>query len=715
MRAHRKSRSFNNGTRADLAPWERDGEAAIRAGPDDGSIIAVTAMGTNRTARRMCVVTLFGAMVALGAIVAAESRPGGQVPMTGQVPPPNGGGTNAPQQPGTGFILGQVVDATSGKPIPDAVVTMAVRAAAPSAASGGRGGGVGSLKVMTDGEGRFLFHDLVKGNYPLSVVATGYVNANSGQIRPNGPSRPIELGDGERLTGVTLRMWKYAVVSGAVVDEVGEPAVGVPVRVLRRTMVRGQPHYQLGASARTDDRGVYRIATIVPGDFLVAVPQTTVTTPIATMDALLKTISSGAPSNGAIQSILSSGGSMGTGVGVRVGDQIVSSSSSVQPSVQASGRLLAYPTVFYPSVMSAAQATRVSLVSGEDRSGIDFQLRLVPTARVTGTLVGPAGPVPNTTVRLLAAGSEDLAETGMDVATTSTSADGTFTFLGVPAGLYTAKVFKAPRPPIPAELASSPLMQLAFGAPGAGGSSTQTLFAEVPVTVGSGDMSGLSLLLTEGAKASGRLEFEGTAAKPTAQQLKAMSISVTEADSHVAQGKQPGHVVQDGKFTITGLSPGRYTVDAIGGPPGTWNLKSVMVDGRDVTLGAFDVRDTDVTDMVLTFADTRAQLSGTVRMSTPAPAALVSVMLFPEDFRTWVDAGMNARGSRTVTAAKTGSYTIANLVPGNYCIVAIDDADLSKSDQDLGFFEALSRVATHVTIGPGDKHTTDLDIVKVGR
>jgi hypothetical protein len=394
---------------------------------------------------------------------------------------------------------------------------------------------------------------------------------------------------------------------------------------------------------------------------------------------------------------------------------MVSNSSSVTPTIQG-GRVLAYPTLFFPSVMAATQATQVSLASGEDRSGVDFQLRAVPAVRVTGTLAGPSGPMANVTVRLVAAGSEDLAESGFDVATTSTTAEGTFTFLGVPAGQYTAKAFKAARPVIPAELASSPMMQLAFGAPGAGGNApAQPLFAEAAVGVGSSDVTGLSLVLTEGAKVSGHLEFEGAAVKPNAQQLRALSISATEADAHVAQAKGSGRVDQDGKFIVTGLSPGRYTLDLVGGLPGGWTLKSVAADGRDVTLGSVEVKDTDISDAVIAFTDTRPQVSGTVRIASDASPSFVSVLLFPADFRTWIDAGMNARGTRTATATKTGSYTMAGLVPGDYFIAALDDADLARRDQDLAFFDALSRVATRISIALGDKRTEDLSIVKVVR
>jgi hypothetical protein len=438
--------------------------------------------------------------------------------------------------------------------------------------------------------------------------------------------------------------------------------------------------------------------------------------PVSTMDSFLKGIAGGTPAGGAIMDIISSGGSVGTGTGVRVGDLMLSTSSGVPPTVAPGGKVFAYPTLFYPSVWTTAQATPVTLGSGEERSGIDFQLKLVPTSRVSGNVIGPNGPMPNVAVRLVPAGSDDLAnDSGLDVATTSTASDGTFTFLGVPLGQYTARVVKAPRPAMPAELASSPLMQLAFGgAAGAAGQPSQTIFAEVPVSVGTTDLTDVAIVLTEGTKASGHLEFDGALPRPTPQQLQAVNVTMTEADSHVAPAKSPTKVDAEGRFRVTGLSPGRYSVDTAGGLPG-WAVQSVVAAGRDVTFDSFDVKDQDVTDIVVTFTDKRQQLSGIVRGVEGKPASVVTVLLFPVDFGTWIAGGMNVRGTRTVTAGKTGAFTLGNTFPGEYFVAALDDAELAQNDQDLGFFEALSRVAMRVTIAPGDKKTQNLQIVKIVR
>ena len=112
-----------------------------------------------------------------------------------------------PDQPKpSGLILGQVVDADSGKGVANVVVTIG----APTTANG-----IGELidsavtptptgatrRILTAADGRFLFRDLDQGRYMITAVAPSYVPGAYGQGRPDGPSestvrghRPIGAG-----------------------------------------------------------------------------------------------------------------------------------------------------------------------------------------------------------------------------------------------------------------------------------------------------------------------------------------------------------------------------------------------------------------------------------------------------------------------------------------------------------------------------------------
>jgi hypothetical protein len=646
-----------------------------------------------------------------------------------QQPGPTGS-HQPPAATSTGVILGQIVDVGTGKPIPEATVTITIRGAGPAAGQAGlpgRAGGLlagraagpaaaNTLRLLTGADGRFVVHDLPTGVININAIASGYVQGAVGQARPTGPARPIDLDDGERLTDVKIRLWKHAVVTGTVVDENGEPSVGMTVRMLRQSMVNGKPKYLPGAQAKTDDRGVYRISAITPGTFLMVVPQTLATMPAANVDALMQGLASSAPQGNGMAELMSAGASSPNlgGAGFRVGDLMVSAPSGGLPP-PAGDRLFVYQTLFHPAGAMSAQGTVVTLGSGEERSGIDFQLRVLPTLRVSGTVMGPAGPVSGAPVRLLPAGAIDFtSDNGIETATAMTAGDGTFQLLGVPSGQYTLSIVKPVSAPMPAAMASNPLMQFAGMGMSAAGQPVP-LYAQLPLSVGNTDLTALSLMLTEGVKVSGRVEFVGTAPRPSTAQLQGMTAILTPADGRTAPVtvyNASNRVDLDAQFKTAGYPPGKYLATLSPAPaPNQWLMKSVTIGGRDVTDEGIDLKDSDIGDVVITYTDKINSITGNVRTPAGAPSATATVIAFPADYESWIASGMNAQRSRTAVATKKGAFTMTGLPGGDYLLAALDDADLGDP-RDPQFLDAIARSATKITLSNGDQKSQDLRTVK---
>ncbi len=123
-----------------------------------------------------------------------------------------------------------------------------------------RGGGV-SRRIISDSKGRFVFADLpAVDRYYLEASKPGYVA--DGLARPGRllPEAPFPLADAEWIADANFVMQRLSAISGTVIDERGEPVVNVPVRVLTRIPVAGTMQLASGPAARTDDRGVYRVA-----------------------------------------------------------------------------------------------------------------------------------------------------------------------------------------------------------------------------------------------------------------------------------------------------------------------------------------------------------------------------------------------------------------------------------------------------------------------
>lgn len=153
-------------------------------------------------------------------------------------------------------MSGRVV-AEDGRPIAGATIN--IRPVAAPDAGGNRTTG-------TNDEGQFIVADVDAGAYTLNASAPGYVPAPD----PNNPNRDprfFRRGD----SNITLTLAKGAVITGRVTDSTGAPVVGVSVRaVMTRDAENHLPRQPYSRERATDDRGIYRIFGIEPGTYLVA-------------------------------------------------------------------------------------------------------------------------------------------------------------------------------------------------------------------------------------------------------------------------------------------------------------------------------------------------------------------------------------------------------------------------------------------------------------
>lgn len=578
-------------------------------------------------------------------------------------------GARQPQAPDprTGLIVGQVVDATSAKPIAGAVVSISGPASVPTA-PGQRT--AAPPRILTGSDGYFLFRNLPRGSFTINASKPGYAAGATGRRRPSGPTQSLTLREGDRRANVIVRMWKYGAISGTVVDEAGEPVAVVQVWAFRRGVLAGLRRFVDASIAVTDDRGVYRFGSLTPGDYVVATSARPITTQLFPGTSSEEV----APLPGTMFAIQVGQVAYSLGRGAPV------------PPPAAGDAMFVYPPTFAPSG-ALNQATVVPLGSGEERTAVDINLRPVRGVRVSGVVMGPGGPHDaSLALELTPAESEELEQ---DAPATISDRTGAFTFAGVPSGQYTLRVARRPRQP---------------------GTQTQTapvLWADVPVAVGRTDIDGLIVTLQQGLRVSGRFEFDGVTPKPSAQRLAQVPVVVEPADRPVSiQGPTPpSRVDGSGQFTTADFPAGKYFV-RIGGSPEGWMFKSAMFNGRDIADTPFDLQGADATGVVITFTDRWSGLRGIVQSSKGVDAD-ATVLVFPTDPQMWTGSGLNPRRIRSARASATGEYNFASLLPGDYYVVAIPD-DQAADWQDAKFMESLARLATRVTIDEGEKKTQDL-------
>ena len=147
--------------------------------------------------------------------------------------------------------------------------------------------------------------------------------------------------------------------------------------------------------------------------------------------------------------------------GYRVGDQLFQSGiggrggAGGPPAPADDGKPHIYPSTAYPSATTMAQGTVITLGSGESRSAVDLQLRLMPTVRVSVTVSGPDGPGRNIGIKLYVPGADY--DRGVDLPGNRGHGHGCERRVHVPwrdSGRSTLKIVRVPRPP-PVPMTSS--------------------------------------------------------------------------------------------------------------------------------------------------------------------------------------------------------------------------------------------------------------------
>jgi hypothetical protein len=239
-----------------------------------------------------------------------------------------------------------------------------------------------------------------------------------------------------------------------------------------------------------------------------------------------------------------------------------------------------------------------------------------------------------------------------------------------------------------------------------------TFWATVPLAVSDTDVTGVAVTLRTGVRITGRVEFDGSAEKPAKEQLTRIPVLIEPADGQLDRlTTPPGRIDARGQFTTYGVPAGKYFIRVAGAPPG-WTFKGSMLGDRDVSDVPLELDASDVSDVVITFTDRPAALSGTVELTQRTRKTGASVIVFPADSKSWMDSGTNPRRMRRVGTTNAGAYQIGGLPPGEYYLAAIPD-DFDGDWQDPKVLETLTQGATHVQLSDGDKTTRDLRVQEV--
>jgi hypothetical protein len=150
-------------------------------------------------------------------------------------------------------IRGSVVEHQTGKFLARATVVAEPIAGTPGA----------TVSMRTNVSGLFEFSALAPGTYVVKVSRAGFMPLEYGQKRWNSAGLPLVVDD-SLPAFLAMRLFHWAAISGTVVDE---NDIGLPEHEV--IAYRNTRPPQIAARTRSDERGVYRVSGLEPGQYLI--------------------------------------------------------------------------------------------------------------------------------------------------------------------------------------------------------------------------------------------------------------------------------------------------------------------------------------------------------------------------------------------------------------------------------------------------------------
>jgi hypothetical protein len=248
----------------------------------------------------------------------------------------------------------------------------------------------------------------------------------------------------------------------------------------------------------------------------------------------------------------------------------------------------------------------------------------------------------------------------------------------------------------------------------AGGPAAATVapatWGNLPISVTDSDIADLAMSLRVGVTVKGRAILDDMPSPDVAvkamQQTRLMLQQIGSAGGRAGRAGAAGGVgavADDGSFSFTGITPGRYVI--VASAPNGWVTRTIMAAGRDASDIPLEIIGDDINDATVTFTTHAGSIAGTVRATNGTGDPNAFVILYPTDARAW--GWTNGIHSRSTRTSATGTYSFANLPPGDYVLSALVD-DSVRTWQDSAFLQTLSRGATRVRVADDGHLTQDL-------
>ena len=346
------------------------------------------------------------------------------------------------------------------------------------------------------------------------------------------------------------------------------------------------------------------------------------------------------------------------------------------------GELSGYTATYYPGTTNVGEAARVTLAVSQENTGVSFGLIATRLVRVSGqVLMSDGGPATNGMVMLMPAGASGRPGIAAQQGGAGNRIDqtGSFRLSGVAPGRYQVQAR-------------------------AGGRDFE--IAKMDLVVGAEDVEGLTLVTAPGATVSGNLVSdtgEPFDFKPAQLQIGARSGSPDMPGG--GQGPGAARVGDDWSFALRNITDG---VLFRAQPPQGWALKSVFINGQDITDTPTEFpAGQSAAGMQIVLTKKITALTGQITDSRDNPVLDATVVVFPGNEKLWT---YQSRFIKAARPDQDGKFRVTGL-PGaeSYLVVALRGLEDGQAG-DPEFLATIKDLGTKVELGEGESKAVDVKL-----
>ena len=336
-----------------------------------------------------------------------------------------------------------------------------------------------------------------------------------------------------------------------------------------------------------------------------------------------------------------------------------------------------FPSTYYPGALSPQEASKIQVASAAEITGINLALTEMVSFTISGKVMTSDGK-PAAGARVMSMRHPPEGDFVMMFGGGGVEPDGTFKMSNMLPGRY--------------RLTAST------------GREGKTESGSVIVEVGSEDLPNVHIALGNGAEVSGKIVVEGTSTQPIEpRQIRVMLVPDAGPMMGGFFGSGPQETRDDLTFTQN-VAEGsmRFNVTL---PTGNFYLKSIRMEGRDVTDQTVDFKNNDRYRGVEVVISTQGgQLSGVVRKEEGGEVLRgATVVLFASD----LERQSKSRFTRTVQTDQQGYFVAKGLVPGEYIACALTNHE-AGAESDVSYLKEIEKLGKHVELTAGGAKTENL-------